>query len=108
MTRQLMIALAGYILIVNVFAYGAMVLDKAKAARGLRRIPERTLLRLALVGGSAGTVLAQQTVRHKTRKEPFRSQLIRIIALQIVGLSALAIALVVMGSPAAFWNSPIL
>ncbi|WP_413814203.1 DUF1294 domain-containing protein [Aureimonas sp. Leaf427] len=90
---------------VNVLAYGAMVLDKAKASRGLRRIPERTLLRLALVGGSAGTVLAQRMVRHKTRKEPFRSQLIRIIALQIVAIIALSIAMIVVELPEALWNS---
>ncbi|WP_413814186.1 DUF1294 domain-containing protein [Aureimonas sp. Leaf427] len=89
-----MISLAGYVLIVNVLAYGAMVLDKAK-----------TLLSLAEVGGSAGAVLAQQMVRHKTRKEPFRSQLIRIIALQIVAIITLSIALIVAGSPEAFWNA---
>ncbi|RYD23589.1 MAG: DUF1294 domain-containing protein [Lysobacteraceae bacterium] len=105
MARQLMIALTAYVLIVNVLAYSAMVLDKAKAARGLRRISERTLLTLAAIGGSAGTVLAQQMVRHKTRKEPFRSQLIRIIVLQIVVLSFLGVTLVITGWPAAFWNS---
>lgn len=97
MTRQLMISVAAYVLIVNVFAYSVMVLDKAKAARDLRRISERTLLRLAAIGGSAGTVLAQQMVCHKTRKEPFRSQLIRIIVLQIVVLSFLCLTLVITG-----------
>lgn len=105
MTRQIVIALAGYVLIVNVLAYGAMALDKAKAANGSRRIPERTLLKLAAIGGSVGTVLAQQTVRHKTRKEPFRSHVIRIIVLQLLVLGALCVALVVTGSPETLWNS---
>lgn len=105
MTRQIMVALASYVLVVNVLAYAAMALDKARAAKGLRRIPERTLLRLAAIGGSAGTVLAQRAVRHKTRKEPFRSRLVRIVVLQIVVLSLLFVALIVAGSPEALWRS---
>jgi uncharacterized membrane protein YsdA (DUF1294 family) len=81
---QIATALAVYILVINVIAYAAMLDDKRKAENGLRRTPESTLLQLALIGGSVGTVLAQQTVRHKTRKEPFRSHLIRIIVLQTV------------------------
>lgn len=79
-----------YFLVVNIVAYSAMALDKAKAEAGYRRIPERTLLGLALIGGTLGTVLAQKMVRHKTRKEPFRTLLIGIVVLQ-AGLIAAAI-----------------
>jgi uncharacterized membrane protein YsdA (DUF1294 family) len=37
---------------------------------------------LALIGGTPGAIAAQQLVRHKTRKEPFRSLLWGIAAAQ--------------------------
>ena len=104
MAVQFAIGAIGYVFVVNVLAYSAMVLDKTKAENRSRRIPESTLLNLAIIGGSVGTVLAQQTIRHKTRKEPFRSTLIGILVFQILSLIALIAALVVTGSPDALWQ----
>lgn len=104
MSVQFAIGFIGYVFVVNVLAYGAMVLDKAKAENRSRRIPEATLLNLAIIGGSVGTVLAQQTIRHKTRKEPFRSMLVGILLLQVLSLIALIVAVIVTGSPEAFWQ----
>jgi uncharacterized membrane protein YsdA (DUF1294 family) len=64
-----------YLLAVNATAFAAFAADKQRAIEDQRRIPERTLLKLALVGGALGAVAAQQMLRHKTRKEPFRTQL---------------------------------
>jgi uncharacterized membrane protein YsdA (DUF1294 family) len=47
-------------------------LDKSAARKGERRTPESTLLILGLFGGWPGAVLAQQWLRHKTVKQPFR------------------------------------
>jgi len=69
--------------VINLAAWTAFWWDKRAAVRGDRRVPERTLLLLALVGGSPGAVLAQQTLRHKTRKEPFRTLLFAIILAQV-------------------------
>ncbi len=104
MSNKMMIAILAYGLVINLLAYAAMAIDKAKAENRVRRISEATLLQLALLGGSIGTVLAQQTIRHKTRKEPFRSQLIAILVLQIVALIALTVALIIVGSPEALWR----
>jgi uncharacterized membrane protein YsdA (DUF1294 family) len=93
----------GYLVAINLLAYAAMVLDKRKAKNGASRIRESTLLNLALIGGSLGTVVAQQTIRHKTRKEPFRSRLRGIILLQALVIVALALALIISGSPKALW-----
>ena len=57
--------------------------DKQRAVAGQRRIPEGDLLGLALIGGSPGALLARKLFRHKTRKEPFSTQLFVIVALQI-------------------------
>ena len=75
-----------YLLAVNLAAFAAMGLDKSSAIRGVERIPERTLLTLAAVGGSFGAVAAQQVFRHKTRKQPFTSRL------HAAGITSLALA----------------
>ncbi|NDV87000.1 DUF1294 domain-containing protein [Aurantimonas aggregata] len=81
-----------YLLVVNVAAYAAFAYDKARAVRGRRRVPERRLLGLALIGGSVGAVVAQRRLRHKTQKEPFRSRLRAILVLH--GLLLLGAAVV--------------
>ena len=82
---------AAYLLLVNAAAFGAFALDKAAAESGGRRIAESTLLLLALAGGSPGAWLAIKVMRHKTRKQPFRSILIAIVVLQ-VGAAAVLLA----------------
>ncbi|MCB1335510.1 MAG: DUF1294 domain-containing protein [Roseivivax sp.] len=55
----------------NVLTYAAFARDKRRARKGGRRVPERTLLGLALVGGWPAAKLAQHWLRHKTYKQPF-------------------------------------
>ncbi len=77
------------LLIVNAWTVLRFWQDKQRAIAGERRIPESDLLGLALIGGSPGALLARRLFRHKTRKEPFSTQLFVIIALQagtIIGL----------------------
>lgn len=73
-----------YLLAINGIAFGAFWLDKLRARQGTWRVPEKTLLTLALVGGSVGALIGQQALRHKTRKQPFRAWLLAITGLQIV------------------------
>jgi uncharacterized membrane protein YsdA (DUF1294 family) len=68
--------------------------DKQRAIAGERRIAEADLLGLALFGGSPGALLARRWFRHKTRKEPFSTQLLLIVALQGGCLIGLAIAVI--------------
>lgn len=61
---------------INVIAFLAFGWDKRQSTRaGASRIAERTLLALALFGGALGALLGQQTFRHKTKKQPFRTLL---------------------------------
>lgn len=56
----------------SVVAAALCVIDKRAARRGARRIRERTLLRWEALGGFPGAMIAQRTVRHKTRKRSYR------------------------------------
>lgn len=80
------------LLAVNIWTVLRFWQDKKRAIAGERRIAEADLLGLALVGGSPGALLARRWFRHKTRKEPFSTQLLLIVALQAGGLIGLAIA----------------
>ena len=66
--------------------------DKQRAIAGERRIPERALLNLAMIGGSPGALIARHLFRHKIRKEPFSTQLQIIIAVQAGLAIGLAVA----------------
>lgn len=58
----------------NLHAFLRFWLDKRAAAAGHRRTPETVLLTVALFGG-LGAWMGQHILRHKTRKEPFRTEL---------------------------------
>ena len=57
-----------YLVLVNLWAYALMGIDKRRAqTKGARRIRERTLLLSALLGGGLGAFLGMMGFRHKTR-----------------------------------------
>ena len=60
-----------YLIVINIVTWIAFGLDKWKAKTGKWRIPERTLLLLALIGGSLGALAGMIMFRHKTRKAKF-------------------------------------
>ena len=80
------------LLVLNLWTVLRFWQDKQRAVAGERRIPESDLLGLALIGGSPGALLARRLFRHKTRKEPFSTQLLVIVALQAGAVIGLAIA----------------
>lgn len=73
-----------YLLIINALAFFLMLADKIKAKKNLWRIPERTLLLSALLGGSIGCLAGMYTFRHKTLHLKFTIGVPVILALQIV------------------------
>ena len=80
------------LVVVNLWTMLRFWQDKQRAVAGQRRIPESDLLGLALIGGSPGALLARRLFRHKTRKEPFSTQLLVITGLQAGTVIALAVA----------------
>ncbi len=86
------LCLAGYILLANTLAYTAFAVDKSRAINAESRIPERSLLILATLGGWIGAKIAQHRLRHKTRKQPF-GILLNLSVLIIPGLIAAAAVL---------------
>ncbi|AOV97487.1 DNA-binding protein [Edwardsiella hoshinae] len=63
--------------------------DKLAARRQWRRIPERILLGIGVVGGWPGGLLGQWLFRHKTRKEAFRNAFLLSVVANLLLLLAL-------------------
>lgn len=73
----------GYILCINIITFVMYALDKIKAKAGAWRISEFALMLLAVIGGSAGALLAMIVCRHKIRVPRFRFGIPVIIILQV-------------------------
>jgi uncharacterized membrane protein YsdA (DUF1294 family)/cold shock CspA family protein len=85
---------AGIYAVASILTYIAYAVDKAAATAGRWRTPEMTLLLLGFLGGWPGAIVAQQMLRHKTRKASFRSAFWGTVAVN-------AIVLLVFGTPIA-------
>ncbi len=73
-----------YILIVNIFAFGIMGIDKYKAKKHSFRISEKALFISALIGGSVGAFVGMKTFHHKTKHRIFTIGIPSILLAQIV------------------------
>lgn len=60
-----------YLVVINLIGLLVMYIDKKKAKYGRWRISEKTLLIVALLGGSIGTITGMYWFRHKTQKLKF-------------------------------------
>lgn len=82
--------LFAYLLIINAVGFALMLVDKHKAKKKRWRIPEATLMGVAALGGSVGSLIGMYTVRHKTKHLKFTVGIPVILALHLV-LAALVI-----------------
>ena len=73
-----------YLLTINAAGFTLMLIDKWKAKKNRWRIPEATLMTVAALGGSIGSLLGIYTVRHKTQHLKFTLGIPLILAVQIV------------------------
>lgn len=56
-----------YLFAVNIFTFSISGLDKLAAKRHRKRVPERVLFLLAIMGGSIGLFISMHAFRHKTK-----------------------------------------
>jgi len=77
----------GFYLVASLITFIIYAMDKSAAKRGARRIPESTLHWLSLIGGWPGGLIAQQTLRHKSKKQSFRSVFCITVVLNVCALA---------------------
>jgi uncharacterized membrane protein YsdA (DUF1294 family) len=75
----------------NCLAFLVFASDKSSARSGDGRVSEQTLLWMSFLGG-VGAFAARRLLRHKTRKEPFRTRF------QIVATAHVVAALLTLPS----------
>lgn len=83
MDTQLLKILLAYLIVINVLTFFMFGIDKWKAKRHQWRIPEATLLGLAVVGGSIGAWLGMKAWHHKTLHKKFQYGIPLILLAQI-------------------------
>ena len=73
-----------YLLAVNLFAFILYGIDKKRARNREWRISEKTLIGIAVIGGSVGAILGMHVFHHKTRHWYFRYGLPVILIIQLL------------------------
>jgi uncharacterized membrane protein YsdA (DUF1294 family) len=73
-----------YLILINALALSLMLADKRKAQKNRWRIPERTLMAVAFLGGSLGAMVGMNLFHHKTKHPKFSIGLPVIFAVQAV------------------------
>ena len=76
--------ISGILLTLNLLTFIIYGIDKFKAKKAKWRIPESTLLLLAVFGGSIGAWLGLQVWRHKTQHKKFFIGIPMILTLQVI------------------------
>ena len=84
-----------WLVLINLVTFLVFGLDKWKARRKvrnetIRRVPEKTLFLLFVLGGSIGALLGMRIFHHKTRKWYFRFGIPLLLILQGAALCCFA------------------
>lgn len=72
----------------SVASFVVYAADKSAAAAGRWRTSESTLLAFGLIGGWPGAIVAQRTLRHKSRKHSFQVAFWGTVALNVIAFIA--------------------
>ena len=81
--------LAYYLLGINAVTFIVYGIDKYKAKKAKWRIPEATLLLLAVLGGSIGAWMGMKVWHHKTKHKKFKYGIPAILLIQIAQMTYL-------------------
>ena len=83
-TKQIVIiAYAGWLVLLSLIAFIAYGVDKKKAEKGKWRTKEKTLLLLSFLGGAFGGYPAMLVFRHKTKGEHWYFTAVNLLGLAI-------------------------
>ena len=75
-----------YMAVVSLIGFFIMGIDKLKAKKGAWRIPEKTLLLMAFLGGGVGVWLGMEVFRHKTKHLQFKYGVPLITILEFIAV----------------------
>ncbi|MBR5996934.1 MAG: DUF1294 domain-containing protein [Bacilli bacterium] len=83
-TKQIVIlAYAGWLVLLSIVAFIAYGVDKRKAKKGKWRTKEKTLLLLSFLGGAFGGFPAMLVFHHKTKGEHWYFTVVNLLGLMI-------------------------
>ena len=83
-TKQIVIlAYAGWLILLSIIAFIAYGVDKRKAKKGKWRTKEKTLLLLSFLGGAFGGFPAMLVFHHKTKGEHWYFTVVNLLGLMI-------------------------
>lgn len=80
----------GYLIIINIYAFFLMGMDKRRAKRKARRVPEKRLFFIGAVGGAIGIWYGMKMWRHKTQHRSFTVGIPYLVAVNIIAIVAIA------------------
>ena len=81
--------IGAYLLIVNLWGFLQMFIDKKKAERNYWRISEFSLFIPALLGGALGCILGMRLFRHKTKHLTFVIGMPLLLIIQVAAVLGL-------------------
>lgn len=85
--------LTSYLAMINFIGFALMGIDKYKAKKRAFRIPEATLFIVAIIGGSAGSLIGMYLFRHKTRHRSF------VFGMPLILFLPIALVFAVLNAP---------
>ena len=83
--------LIGALALTNLYAFILMGIDKRKAVKDVRRIPEKTLLTACGLFAALGGLIGMHVFHHKTRKLKFKLGVPLMLIAQAAIMAALMI-----------------
>lgn len=75
-----------YLMMVNLYGFVIMGMDKKRAKKGSWRISEAHLIGTAAIGGSLGVYLGMRYFHHKTKHKRFSLGVPFLLAVQVLAL----------------------
>jgi uncharacterized membrane protein YsdA (DUF1294 family) len=90
---SVVLSVAAFYAVFSLLAYIAYAVDKKAAIKNRRRISEKSLHLLGVLGGWPGAILAQQKLRHKTQKTAFQVTFWLTVVVNLVCAGWLSVSL---------------